>query len=437
MARKSLQDCLCRRKGLFPALAAAALAALCGGTASASGYEFDGIGVRSIARGGAVIADAGDWTAVYWNPANLTAAKAVEAGLELKSCVSHTRDGNSFNTPVGNPFGKTGSDSSFVLGSAGAAIPLDDRSALGFGAYAPLLQGSRFRDTDPAPAFYNSLDHDGCAAIAVGNLSYARKLSDRFSGAVGVNLIYGRLKSSGVHDFAVSPILYQLTQLGYYSGPLNDVVTQELDGDGYGVEGIAGARFDYSDDVSFGAVLRTGAGVRIKGNASAVSASPAVGAERSGFGFTLRQPPTSGIGAAWRAKKNLKLTCDFTQTWWKGFSNAFDYKTPGAFLLTEKGNTFDWKNSCKFRAGALWNLNERTDLMFGYAFDTPAIDKDSLDFSNAVDVPMRRFSAAVSRRWGALEGSLGALTGSGSRTEESVRYKLSGWYLMSEIKYVF
>lgn len=52
-----------RRLSLFAAALAAPAAA------GASGYEFDGIGARSMARGGAVIADAADWSAVYWNPA--------------------------------------------------------------------------------------------------------------------------------------------------------------------------------------------------------------------------------------------------------------------------------------------------------------------------------------------------------------------------------
>ena len=53
---------------------ASALAAALPGYARASGYEFDGVGARAVARGGAVTAAATDWTAIYWNPAGLAAA---------------------------------------------------------------------------------------------------------------------------------------------------------------------------------------------------------------------------------------------------------------------------------------------------------------------------------------------------------------------------
>lgn len=395
------------------------------GRAAASGYEFDGVGARSIARGGAVIADAADWTAIYWNPANLAEVRRHEAGLELKAGKSYSRDGNSFNVgPLGNPFSKKKLDSSFFFGSAGSVLPLDDSSALGVGVYMPLLQGSKFSDSDPTPAFYNSIEYEGFATIGVGNVSYARKLTERFSGAAGVNVVYGRLESDSRHDFAVSPYTFAA-----------DVITQKLDGSGYGVEAVFGGKYEITDRVFAGAVFRSGTNVEIKGEAEAVSV--AMGTERSDFEFTLRQPPTSGIGLAWKDGGRVTFTCDFTQTWWKGFSNKTDYSTPGLTMLADTPNTFSWKNSYKVRAGALWRYSERTDYMAGYAYDTPAIDGGSIDFSSAIDVPMHRFSGAVSRRWGNFEGTLAGLLGYNSRNTAGVNYRLGGWYFISEGKYRF
>ncbi len=408
----------CQSRILKAALLAVMLAP---GALYASGYEFDGIGARAIARGGAVIADAPDWTAIYWNPANLTDVKAREAGLEVKAGKSYTRDGNSFNVNgAGNIFSKKKADSSFFFGSIGSAVPLDENSAMGVGVYLPLLQGARFKDDRPLDANYNSIDYDGSAAIAVGNLSYARRLGDRFSAAAGFNVVYGMLKSD-------------LT-LDYWIGATRDVATQSLDGHGYGVEGVLGGKYQYSDSLSFGAVFRSGTNVKIKGDADAVSTN--FGTESTRFEFTLKQPPTSGIGAAWRYRKDLTFTLDLTQTWWKGFSNETTYETQG-ILLTDKANTFDWNNSYKFRAGALWNYSDNTDFMAGYAYDTPAIDAGSLDFSAAVDVPMHRVSAAASHRWGPVEETLAGLVGYNSRTAGGVNYRLGGWYLISELKYTF
>lgn len=409
--------------GLFAA--ALFLAAV---NAAASGYEFDGVGARSIARGGAVIADAIDWSAIYWNPANLADVKRREAGVELKGGRSHSRDGNSFNidanadgAPDGNVFSKKKADSSFFFGSAGGVVPLGEDAALGVGVYMPLLQGSEFKDTDPLNAGFNSIDYEGQAAIAVGNVSYARRLTEKFSGAVGLSAVYGRLKSDVTLDY-------------FLPGPTPDVLTKNLDGSGYGVEAVFGGKYELTDRLFAGAVFRSGAKVKIKGDAEAVSTN--LGSEKSDFEFTLKQPPTSGIGLAWKDGGRWTFTADFTQTWWRGFSNATKYDTQGT-LLTDTDNTFDWKNSFKYRAGALWHYSERTDFMFGYAYDTPAIDGGSIDFSSAIDVPMHRFTAAASRRWGDFEGTLAGLVGYNSRNTNGVNYRLGGEYLIAEGKYRF
>lgn len=392
------------------------------GTAYASGYEFDGIGARAVARGGAVIADSPDWTAIYWNPANLTEVTSREAGLELKAGKSYMRDGNSFSLKDPNypadVFGKKKIDSAFFFGSVGAVVPLDSESALGAGFFVPLMQGSKFKDTSSTNAQYNSIDYDGFASIIVGNVSYARKVSKKVSVALGINAMRGNIDSD--------------TKLG--ANLLGGTIVKKLEGSGYNIEEVVGANYHYSDVLSFGAVFRTGSKVKLKGEADA--SAPIFGAEKSDFEFTLRQPPTSGIGAAWVYRKNLVFTCDFTQTWWRGFSNETKYDTQGT-LLTNTGNTFNWRNSYKFRAGALWTYSDNTDLMAGYAYDTPAMDAGSLDLSTAIDVPMHRLSAALSHRWDSIEGTLGGLLGYNSRNAGGVNYRLGGWYLISEIRYKF
>ena len=396
------------------------------GGVRASGYEFDGVGAASVARGGAVVADSPDWTAIYWNPANLAGAPR-QAGLELRGGSSHSKDGNSFNTPGfpdPNPFNKKTSDSSFLFGAAGAVVPLKNDSALGFGVYTPIMQGSNFKNNATAPvSLFNSLDYKSQVVLAVANLSYSRKLSDSLSAGLGVNLVYVDFQTKAVSSFAVNPFTFS-----------PDVETAKLNGSGSGLEGVAGVKYDYTKELAFGAVFRTGSKFKVSGDATAVS--QVLPRETSNFEVWLKQPPTSTLGAAWQARKALKLTCDLSQTWWRGFSNAKTFDTPGS-MLQSSGNTLDWKTSYKFRAGALWNYDEKTDLMFGYAFDTPAIDKNSIDFSTAIDVPMHRFSAAITKKWRPVEATLGALAGSGKRTAGGVDYSLSGWYLMAEAKYLF
>jgi len=418
-------------RGRFCAVLCAVLCAAAPAGLFASGYEFDGVGARNVARGGAVIADAADWTAIYWNPANLTALAGRESGLELRAGGMTAKDSNSLNVPgLGNPFDKTTKSSGFLFGAAGVAVPTGRDSALAAGFYTPLMQGSKFKDdavNPPGSLFLKRLNYRSYTLLGVGNISYAEKLTETVSAALGLDLIYGRFNSRAITDYAALP-----------PNPANpgDVEKVKLDGSGYGLEGVFGVKYAYRPDLSFGAVFRTGSKFLIKGDARAVSYTGLFPDEEADFHILLKHPATSGAGAAWQAGKDLKLSCDFTQTWWRGFSNEITYSRPGVMLVNAP-DSFDWKNSYKFRAGALWSYGEKTDLLFGYAFDTPAIDKGSIDFATAVDVPMHRFSAAVSRKFGALQATLGALAGYGTRKEDTVKYGLGGWYVMSEARYNF
>ncbi len=399
--------------------------------AFASGYEFDGVGARSVARGGAVIADVSDWTAIYWNPAGLAGAAAPEAGLELRAGKMYTKDGNSFNIPnvSPSPFDKNRVTSGFVLGSFGVAVPLDAKSAIGAGVYTPLLQGADFKDTAPGNPVATSLDYKGNVATGIFNISYARKLTEKLTAGLGLDAIYGYLKADS--EIAWGPALASNPATAFLA---NKTQKNNSTADGVGLEGVGGVNYVVNDRWKVGAVVRTGARINLKGEEKVYLNGGFV--QKSDFEYPVHHPATTGIGAAWLAAKDLTVTCDLAQAWWKGFSSARTYDTSGG-LLNSNGNTYHWFNSVKFRLGAVKKLSEKYDVMGGYAFDTWAIDRHSIDFATAIDVPMHRFTAAVTRKWQPVEATLGALAGSGRRTSAGVDYSLKGWFITGEVKYKF
>lgn len=392
-------------------------------TVHASGYEFDGVGARAVARGGAVTAAATDWTAIYWNPAGLAAAGERHLGVEARAGRMYSKDGNSFNVLTSNPFDRTRASSGFAFGSVGAVIPLTDDSAIGTGIYTPLMQGSKFSDTAPGDLVAESLNYESSVLAAVGNVSYARRLGERFSAGIGVNALYGDLGSD-------SEILWGAA----IPGLAGMVQANRSDASGYGVEGVAGLRYAVNGDWAIGLVARSGATIKLKGEEEVFlnGASSA----KSDFEYPVKHPATTAIGVLWRASDSLTLTFDCAQAWWKGFSSALTYSTPSA-LLANRTNSYDWDNSVKFRLGALKRIDERYEAMAGYAFDTFAIDGGSVDFSTAIDVPMHRFSGAVTRKGEVFDATLAALAGGGKRTSEGVEYSVWGWYVMGEGKYRF
>ncbi len=389
------------------ALSLLLLPSLCFG----SGYEFEGVGARQVGRAGAATADADDWTAVYWNPAGLAAgSRRPQAGLELFGGRAYSKDGNSLSSlpGLGAVFARDKLSSSFLLGAAGGSIPLGERLALGFGLYTPILQGLDFSD---ANAGGTALDYQGSLGIVTANLSLGWSPFPGFSLGSGLNILYGKLAAR--------------TRLHI---PSYDDVTSDLSGQGWGVEGVLGARYDPDPKLSFGAVLRTGADVDIQG--TAVSTSRLSPAENSNFSFILKHPPTSAFGAAWRPSPSWTLSADLSQTWWRSFRNDVYFFKPGT-LLTNRANSFDWRDTWKLRLGAESRLGERLSLLGGWSYDRFAVDTASLDFAATVDVPMHRLYAGVKRSWTkSLETTLAGVYGAGRRNEQGIEYRLSGFQLM-------
>jgi len=389
-----------------------------------AGYEFEGVGARQVSRGGAAIADSDDWTATYWNPANIVLAsrQGREVGLEIFGGFAYGKDSNSLSNLVGPIFQKQELDSPFVLGAMGVVLPVGERLGLGFGFYTPLLQGFDFQDTSNLTG--TSLNEKAYAAILAWNASASYRLTQTFSVGVGVNLLYGRLSNdTTLVNPPFPPPLATDTQVGHASAS------------GFGPEGVVGLRYDPDPKFSLGAVYRTGANVRLRGNATA--SSQVLPSESSDFTFVLKQPATTGFGVAYKPSPNWVLTTDLNWTFWSSFSNATTYDNQGT-LLQNQQDTFHWRNTYKIRFGAVYRLTEKTDLLGGYSFGNPAVDAGSIDLSTTIDVPMHRFSGGVTHRWRDwIETSLGALGGYGTRTEGSVHYRLSGWQLMLESRFHF
>lgn len=288
-----------------------------------SGYEFDGVGVSQVLKGGAVCADEGDWSHVYWNPAGLAGAPK-QAGIEARPGKMNVKDGNSIKVAGSDGvFSKKHQDSSFILGSGGAVIPLGEKDTLAFGFFTPLMNSVDFEDDKSLNPLYNKIDTKSFAGLVVVNMSHARKINNRLSIGYGINALNGILNGEtklGVNAFP--PFI----PVGY------DLKTK-ISGTGLGFEGVAGVKYDFSEKWSAAAVFRTGSRVKIEGDSKAYLNG--VLAEKSDMTFKVKQPPTSSIGAMYRPEKTLKISADFSQTWWNGFSNKITVKNQGAHLVSQ------------------------------------------------------------------------------------------------------
>lgn len=385
-----------------------------GGQIFAAGYEFEGIGLREVSRGGAAIASVDDWTAIYWNPARLIMNDKPQLAGEFWGGWSNAYDGNSLVSLLGQTFSKKTLNSTAYLGAWGAVLPLKDRKiAFGTGMYTPLLQGVKFEDVSLAGT---KVEVDSFGGIIVGNISLGMELSPSVSLGIGMNVVRGNTKSKIKMDNGFS---------SYWNG------------NGLSNEGILGLNWKISPKLSGGAVYRSGAVIPIETQANASFGVE----EKSDLRFNFVYPPTAGIGVSYQANPQWLLSLDLNRTWWKKFKSAIDF-TQAGLLLQDRQNTFNWKDTSKLRLGSGFQWTEKTQLLLGYSFDQYAIDSGSIDFSTAIDVNMNRFSAGVNYLLTENVGlGLGLVYGQGKRTEnysgQEVLYKLSGGQVMTEIQYNF
>jgi long-chain fatty acid transport protein len=394
----------------------------------ASGYEFEGVGARQIARGGAAVADSDDWTAVYWNPANIVRGvqgKKVELGGEVFGGRMYAKDSDSLSSlpGVGPIFSDQTMSAPFILGAMGVLVPLGSRVGVGFGFYTPLLQGSKFQDRSPQTG--TVIDYRAYAAILTYNASASFRLTEDLSAGAGLNVLQGRMKS----DMTLSNTAGLAFPLPLFGDPLHS----QIDAGGYGLEGIFGLRYNPHPMLSLGTTYRTGSDILLKGDASASASN--LPSESSGFRFTLRHPPTLDAGLALRPSKRCTFSFDVHETFWNRFTNERRYDSPG-ILLANSGNTFNWRDTYKLRFGLRQRLGESDELLAGFTFDRHAVDSDSIDLANTVEVSMNRFSGGFAHRWNrVVETILGATGGTGTRTVGPVDYRMSGVQLMLETRY--
>ncbi|HVO30037.1 MAG TPA: outer membrane protein transport protein [bacterium] len=122
--------------------------------ALADGPDTFGIGSRNAALGSAVSAKSGDWASAYYNPAGLAAPRKIDTGFGINAghaslgsfhdvVLGYDGNGNVVRGPVGTNYDN-------VLGfTAGVAIPLTPRFAIGATLWSPMQRLVRIMTVNP------------------------------------------------------------------------------------------------------------------------------------------------------------------------------------------------------------------------------------------------------------------------------------------------
>ena len=174
--------------------------------AQASVFDVFGMTARATAMGGAQGAAAVDHASVFYNPAALTSRKKTHLGvttqlvaprLAVEQTQGSSRDAILPPTNLGFTFGVV-----FPLGGK-----IEDRVALGFAIFLPLLQATRYEAIDPAtPQFYlyqslpDAMVISGAVAVEVFewlSIGVGAQVLANFEGEFNIDIAVGDRRVTG------------------------------------------------------------------------------------------------------------------------------------------------------------------------------------------------------------------------------------------------
>lgn len=387
-------------------------------SARGDGMELEGLGARAISMGGAFIGLADDSSAIYWNPAGLAWLKGSRVDFGVYSMSSYLVDRTSMsNVPLDEMHPSKGDsfvkiypsepdrfDDEHEIWPSVATIPniigyknYGDYTIAG-GLYANLGSYSDWDDEmeDPVTSADIIGSHYSMIMILNGNLSVGKKISDRLSFGLGVDLIYVSSKVDINKDYRNS----LLPVSPDYEFRL------ESNADGFGFQAILGGLYKISPKLSIGAVFKTGSEFDLKGKTRIrQSFFPENGTidliEKSDHTHRFVYPMAWGVGLAYRPINRLTLTFDWEMKDWTKFrwpQADIDYRNEG-LLLQDIHEDPDWRSANSYHFGAEYHYNERLALRGGFFFEESGIPSDGEGFSTVFAGYQKFTNIGLGYRW--------------------------------------
>jgi len=329
-------------------------------SAYSNGLNLNGMGAKAISMGGAFIAVADDYSAVFWNPAGLT--QMDKASLSVFSSIL---------IPTGTykyaPAGIDIETKSKVFPAPALTYykPLSDKLIFGLTFYATSGIGA-YWDGKPLVPFNTGFPHNKRVykwESKVGGLTaspvIAYKVSDKFSLGVTLNITYGFLNMN--------------------KEAMTTQYSEDTKGIGFGA--TIGALFKPSDKLSIGFTFKTPQKIKLKGDLKLDTLNKVI--PIPGFPTSVEitreitWPLWAGVGIAFKPFDKLTIAFDAQYTNWGKLDkipaktdNAMWNKNLGKGSIIEKtAFELEWKDAIQYRVGVDYKLSDKFSLRGGYYYD--------------------------------------------------------------------
>jgi len=361
-------------------LAATCFLSVAGTAAVAGGFDLPDQDAFAVARGLAVVATADNPSAIFYNPAGLTQLtgnnlRAGFYGIYLDPQFTPSGGGNTFHNQ--DPFSGV-PQLYYVHGNEKQTF------AYGLGIYAPSGLSLRWQDNTG----FRTLGTQGSLEQIAINPVVSFKLLDSLSIGGGLSANYVNL---------------DLRQGIFWPNQPYDQF--RFQGDGWGMAGNVGLRWQPLEQLAFGASLHTGMKMNLEGYTSAYNteAIPAYGypafatssSAKADFQFPLKVE--GGVSYRPTPKWNLEFDVDYTD--WNSMGTVDIQQAHGVpgLIPQNVAMPLEWKSSWYYELGATRYFEHGWQVSAGYIFNQNAVP-DSHYNTVVADEDRHFFSLGLGRK---------------------------------------
>jgi len=382
-------------------------------TAMAGGFDLPDQDAFAVARGLAVVATADNPSAIFYNPAGLTQLtgnnlQAGFYGIYLDSQFTPTGGGNTFHNQ--DPFSGV-PQIYYVHGNE------DHTFSYGLGVYAPSGLSVRWQDNTG----FRTLGTQGSLSQFAINPVVAFKLLDSLSVGVGLSANYVNLDLR-------QGILW----------PSQSYDQFRFQGDGWGLAGNMGLRWQPVEKLSLGAALQTGLKMNLEGYTSAynnvalsLAQSPyyySTFSTRTGAQADFQFPLKAEVGLSYRPTPKWNLEFDVDYIDWNSMGTVTIQQESGYSPLFSKNISLvlQWESSWYYELGATRYFDNGWHVSAGYIFNQNAVP--SAHYNTLIaDEDRHFFSVGVGRKGKQFDFDVAYQFGYGpDRTVSGSAYSSSG-----------
>jgi long-chain fatty acid transport protein len=320
---------------------------------AANGLNLIGVGAESATMGGADVAVARDTTALVTNPAGLTQIPG--HALDFFSAVAYGQDVRHLDR-----FGNDRNVSNRWVPTAGFGYAQRIAAMCSAGVAASAQGGAGYIYKNVATAFGTRDELSGLVGIFRPSIGLGCDASENLTLGASLALLVATAEQRFFPNTS-TPSFFGL----------------ELDNATAAKPALKlGLRYRLRADLTFGATFSPRVSLPLTDGKLTANMS-AIGLDRVTYRNAridgLGLPKEIGLGLAWRARKHLLVSVEYTFLNWArslrtSTLSATDPDNPSAPPALSATSTLGWKNQHVFAIGAAYDLSERTVLRVGFNY---------------------------------------------------------------------